>query len=231
MPSGTLIKKFATCLLLALLLCGCATTYVPISWDFRDKVLELSRSDLTLAILFNRYDPTRSTLRGGGQSFNEVMMPSQVKFHLGAYRPDTQLIYRNLYQNYNDRELRDLMVHEFSHHIWFNFMSQQQRSDWQEHLEHYPSPLQAMVRNVYPRPSDYDTEDFAFTVEYARPVDIEALAGLNLISAQECAALLSEREKKPSPASPHGSAQIPHAGPSLSQNAPKSPEKETTSLP
>lgn len=58
MPSGTLIKKFATCLLLALLLCGCATTYVPISWDFRDKVLELSRSDLTLAILFNRYDPT-----------------------------------------------------------------------------------------------------------------------------------------------------------------------------
>jgi len=223
MPCGTFIKKMVTIFLLTLLSCGCATTYVPISWYFPDEVRELSRSDLTLAILFNRYDPARSTLRGVGESFDEVMMPNQVKYHLGAYRQDTKLIYRNLYQDYNERELRDLMVHEFSHHIWFNFMSKQQQNAWVEHLEYYPSPLQDMVRYAYPRPGDYDSEDFAFTIEYARPIDIMALASLNLISAQECAALLADRDKNPSPASPHGSAQIPKNGLALSQNTQKAP--------
>jgi len=223
MRGDALIKKIALIFLLALSSSGCATTYIPISWNMGDKVQELSRSDLTLAILFNHYDPERSTLRVAGTSFDEVMMPSEVKFHLGAYRPDTGLIYRNLYQNYNDRELRDLMVHEFSHHVWFNFMTQDQRDAWEEHLELNPSPLQAMVRCVYPRPADYGTEDFAFTVEYARPVDIEALARLHLISPQESETLLSAQQKGPPPDFTIGSAKLLHAGAALSDNAQRNP--------
>lgn len=174
---------------------GCATTYVPISWGVGERVQQLSRKDLTLSTLFDHYDPQRSTLRVGGQSFDEVMMPSQVKYHLGAYRPDTRMIYRNLYHEYNDRELRDLMVHEFAHHIWFSSMKQAQRDRWRAHLVSYPSPVQDMVRRVYPRSADHDTEDFAFTMEYPRRVDIEALAGLKLITEEERDAILEEMAK------------------------------------
>jgi hypothetical protein len=183
--ASTVIKRIVVLLLLALTLGGCATTYVPISWSMGDRVRQLSRSDQTLALLFNRYDPARATLRVGGVSFDEVMMPSEVKYHLGAYRRDTKLIYRNLYQEFNDQELRDLMLHEFAHHIWFSAMTPKQQVRWGVHLEQNPSPLQTMVRQNYPLPSDYASEDFAFTVEYARPVDIEELARMNLITPAE----------------------------------------------
>jgi hypothetical protein len=192
MSNGTLSGKFAAALLLALILGGCATTYVPISWNFGQQVQQLSRSDLTLAILFNRYDPARSTLRVTAESFNEVMLPSEVRYHLGAYRQDTRLIYRNLYHDYSESDLRDLMVHEFAHHIWFTFMSPEQREEWQEHLSRNPTPLQGMVRRVYRHPSDYETEDFAFTVEYAREVDIRELARLQLITPGEGDAISAE---------------------------------------
>ncbi|HBG08202.1 MAG: hypothetical protein A2075_05405 [Geobacteraceae bacterium GWC2_58_44] len=224
---------FALILLLALLTGGCATTYVPISWGFGEKVQQLSRSDLTLAILFNRYDPDRQTLRVSGASFDEVMMPSEVMRHLGAYRPDTKLIYRNLYHQYNDQELRSLMCHELAHHIWFGSMTHKQREAWGLHLEANPTPVRAMVRRVYPRPADYDTEDFAFTVERARAVDIEALARMNLITAQERDALLSEpklarereevlSESKPTqqPLATHNGSGISVAGPEVSKADP-----------
>ena len=217
MPSGTVIKNIAALFLLALSLGGCATTYVPISWNFGKQVQRLSRSDLTLAILYNRYDPSRTTLRVAGESFDEVMMPSEVQYHLGAYRQDTKLIYRSLYQDYSDQKLRDLMVHEFSHHIWFSFMSQKQRQQWEEHLANHPSPLQTMVRRVYPNPADYDSEDFAFTVEYARPVDIEELARLNLISGEERDAILAELWPIRQPA--QAAAGSGTASPGLSQTA------------
>jgi hypothetical protein len=191
MASGV-INRIVVLLLLAVTLSGCATTYVPISWSMGDKVTQLSRSDQTLAILFNRYDPARATLRVGGTSFDEVMMPSEVKHHLGAYRRDTKLIYRNLYQEFNDDALRDLMLHEFAHHIWFSAMTPKQQVRWGEHLEQNPSPLQKMVRQNYPQPSDYATEDFAFTVEYARPVDLEELARINLITPAERDIMLAE---------------------------------------
>ena len=206
LPRGTLDKKIAVLLLLALSLSGCAATYVPISWNLGSKVRKLSRSDLTLAILFNRYDPQRTTLRVAGESFDEVMMPSEVKHHLGAYRRDKKLIYRNLYQEYNDRDLRDLIVHEFSHHIWFTAMSPAQREEWEEHLERNPSPLQVMVRQVYQNPADYDTEDFAFTVEYARRVDIEELAHLNIITVEERDAILEQLQPAPQQQVTQGSA-------------------------
>lgn len=190
MSSGVVIKKVATFLLLALSLGGCATTYVPISWNFGEQVQTLSRTDPILAVLFNRYDPARETLRVSGASFDEVMMPSEVKYHLGAYRRDTKLIYRSLYQEYSDQDLRDLMVHEFAHHIWFGFMSPQLREKWVVYLANNPAPIQGMVRNSYSS-QEYDTEDFAFAVEYARPVDILELARLNIISSQECERILS----------------------------------------
>lgn len=189
MPS---MVKILSLLLLALLSSGCATTYVPVSWGFGDKVKQLSRSDLFLTTLFNRYDPDRSTLRVTGDSFDEPMMPSEVKHHLGAYRPDTKLIYRNLYQEYSDQQLRSLMLHELAHHVWYTGMSPKQRQEWEGHLFEHPSPLQAMVRSVYARGSSYGTEDFAYTVEHARKVDIEALARIKVITDRERDALLRQ---------------------------------------
>jgi hypothetical protein len=213
--------KIAVISALACLLGGCSATFVPISWGFGEKVQHLSRSDLTLVTLYNRYDPQRQTLRVGGESFNEVMMPSEVEHHLGAYRQDTKLIYRNLYHEFGDNDLRDLMVHELAHHIWFIFMSPQQRNDWQEHLALNPSPLQGMVRSLYSRPADHDPEDFAFTVEYARPIDIEELARLKIINDQERDAILKERHRDYHRAAPRGSALLSAAGPDLSQQGPQ----------
>lgn len=177
---------FMALLLLSLLMGGCTATYIPISWGMRDKVHQLSRSDLTLSILYERYDPKRETLAFAGSSFNEVMMPSEVKHHLGAYRPDTKLIYRNLFQEFTDQQLRDLMLHELAHHIWYGSMTSQQKYAWGAHLEANPTPLQDMVRRVYHRkPEDHPAEDFAFTLQYAREVDIEKLAKMQLLTDQE----------------------------------------------
>ena len=220
MPSGRAARIFVIILLLPWSLAGCATTYIPISWDMGDKVRNLSYSDRTLAILFNRYDPGRRTLRGLGESFDEVMMPSEVKYHLGAYRNDTKLIYRNLYGDYSDHDLRDLMVHEFAHHIWFNFMSTLQKEQWAEHLGKNPTPLQAMVRRTYRNPSEYDTEDFAFTVEYARTVDLQALARLKLISEKEYAAICAELPRTQQPASMQGSGGLASSHPEQAQATP-----------
>lgn len=186
------LLKILLFLLLALVTGGCATTFVPISWGFGDKVQQLSRSDLFLKTLFDRYDPGRSTLRVAGASFDQVMMPSQVKHHLGAYRRDTKLIYRSLYQEYSDAQLRTLMLHELSHHIWYSGMNESQREQWRSHLRQNPSPLQAMVRRVYSQNYDYDTEDFAFTVEFARQVDLEALATVNVIGSDERDAIMKD---------------------------------------
>ena len=207
---------FLVILLLGLLASGCSTTYIPISWGMGDKVQALSRSDLTLAILFDRYDPDRKTLRVAGASFDEVMMPDEVKHHLGAYRADTKLIYRNLYQQYSDQQLRDLMVHEFAHHIWFSIMTPKQREEWGEHLNGNPTALQSFVRRVYPNSADYSTEDFAFTVEYARPVDIQALATLKLIDAKERDALLSEQMAAQLPFPMQGNTTLSAAGDEIS---------------
>ena len=194
--------NFAFMLLLLLLTSGCATTYIPISWGISYKVKKISSSDPFLTTLFNRYDANRNTLRVAGNSFDQVMMPSQVEHHLGAYRPDTRLIYRNLYKTYTDDQLRSLLLHELAHHVWHTGMSQMQREQWRGHLEQNPSPLQAMVRAVYPYGSDYDSEDFAFVVEHARNIDIEELARLKVIDSKERDSLLTQRMTAPPPVTP-----------------------------
>lgn len=193
MPALPALVKFLPVVLFALLTCGCATTYVPISWGFGEKVRQISRSDLVLVTLFERYDPERRTLRVAGDSFDQVMMPGEVKYHLGAYRPDTRLIYRNLFQDYSDRQLRSLMQHELAHHVWYTGMTSQQRLQWMAHLVEHPSPVQNMVRMVYGAGSDFDGEDFAFSVEQPRAVDIEALANIKVITTKERDAILKER--------------------------------------
>jgi len=219
MPSGTVIRKIAAVLLLALALGGCSATYVPISWGMGEQVQQLSRSDLTLAILFDRFDAGRKTLRVSGESFAEVLMPSEVPHHLGAYRPDTMLIYRNLYQDYSDQELRDLMVHEFAHHVWFSALNRAQRKQWHQHLEENPSPLQAMVRKVYPLPSDYDSEDFAFTVQHARQVDIEELVRMKIITLEERDTLIAALKPHRLPVALQGCAVPASTIPELAKNA------------
>ncbi len=180
-------KKAAIALVITttLLFSGCATTYIPVSWGMGERVQRVSRTDPTLTILFKRYDPERRTLRVIGDSFDEATMPSEVKHRLGAYRFDSQLIYRNLYLEYSDEELRNLMVHEFAHHIWFTRLSPTKRLEWKAHLERHPSPWQHLVRRVYNNPATYDAEDFAFTVEFAREADIEMLVRLKVISDVE----------------------------------------------
>lgn len=194
--------KYYVILILALLSVGCSTTYVPISWGYGNKVKQLSQSDITLSTFFTKYDPDRKTLRVSGASFEEVMMPSEVKYHLGAYRPDTKLLYRNLYKKYDDQELRDVMVHEFAHHIWFSFMTSEQRFEWRKYLESNPSPLQVMVRSTYSNPEEHDAEDFAFTVEYPRQIDLEELAKLKVITPEERDALLKDLPSRQPPGLP-----------------------------
>lgn len=197
---------YTTCavLSLSLVLNGCAAVYVPISWDYFDEVQKLSRSDMLLAILYDRYDPDRQTLRGTGTSFEEVLKPVEVKHHLGAYRKDTKLIYRNLYNEYTATGLRNLLAHEFAHHIWFSFMKPDQREQWEEHLARNPNPLQVMVRRVYGRLADYAAEDFAFTVEAARPVDINELAAIGVITIKERDTLLAAQNQRQSSPTPPG---------------------------
>lgn len=197
---------------------GCSATYVPISWGMGERVQALSRSDLTLSILFDRYDPRRQTLRVAGESFDEVMMPSEVPHHLGAYRPDTKLIYRNMYNEYTDKQLRDLMLHELAHHIWFGTMSLMQREEWIEHLDDNPSQVRELVRRLYHKPTDHDTEDFAFAVEYARPVDMEKLARMNLITEEERDVIVADRARVRTPVKgelPGGTADFTVATPDL----------------
>lgn len=169
----------------ALFLTGCSTTYIPVSWGMGERVQRISRDDATLAILFKRYDPARKTLRVMADSFDEAMMPSEVKHHQGAYRPDLQLIYRNLYLEYSDLELRNLMVHELAHHVWFTRLSREAQQEWHDHLLRHPSPWQDVVRRSYPNPASFDAEDFAFTVEFARETDIAMLVYLKVISPAE----------------------------------------------
>ena len=216
-------------LLLALTVSGCSTTYVPISWGFGEQVRQISRSDQFLTALFNRYDPDRKTLRVSGESFSEVMMPSEVRSHVGAYRRDTRLIYRNYYQQYTEEQLRSLMLHELAHHVWYTGMNQKQHEQWLVHLRKHPSPQQSMVRRLYGPEADLDSEDFAFTVQNARPVDLEELAGLNVITLQERDALLKSAlaVRTAAGASPHGQALLhaavadPATGPA--QATPKGP--------
>lgn len=196
MPTGTVIK-IAIAALIVMLLDGCATTYVPISWDHREKVMQLSRSDKALSILFQRYDPQRETLRTGGTSFAEVMWPGQVQHHLGAYRKESRLIYRNLYREFSDTELRDLILHEFAHHIWFQYLSTPQRDHWVEHLLKNPSSVQDLVRSSYRNPGDYDSEDFAFTMQQLRPIDILELTRMNVVTEPEGEILLSLTKSAP----------------------------------
>ncbi|MBU5612005.1 hypothetical protein [Geomonas azotofigens] len=197
-----LLRKLSF-VVMALILSGCATTYVPISWGNGDKVKKLSREDLFLTTLFNRFDPDRSTVRVSGTSFDEVMMPDEVKFHLGAYRPDTKLIYRNLFQDYSDSQLRSVMLHELAHHVWYNGLTSQQREDWRLYLATRPTPMQAIVRSTYKQGSDYDSEDFAFTVEHARPCDLDELALLKIITPEERDKIMKEKFPK-NPESPTG---------------------------
>ncbi|WP_136515363.1 hypothetical protein [Geomonas edaphica] len=186
------VKKLSM-LLLALMLAGCSTTYVPVSFGQGDLAKKLSHEDPFLRLLFDRYDPQRSTLSVSGPSFDEVMMPSEVKDHLGAYRRDSKVIYRNLYQEYTRDQLCSLMLHEFSHHIWYYGMKQEQRDAWRAHMAAHPTALQALVRSTYRPGSDFDTEDFAFTVEHARPVDLDELATLQIITPDDRDALMALR--------------------------------------
>jgi hypothetical protein len=171
--------------IIAATLAGCSTTFIPISWGMRDKVLQLSQQDEVLKILFRRYDPERKTLRVDGASFDVVDMPHQDWRFEGAYRREYRLIYRNLDVLPADSDLRNILVHEMAHHIWANFLTKEQKEGWCRYLQENPSRWQAMVRNIYPDARSYDDEDFAYAVEFPRKADIDALARLGIITENE----------------------------------------------
>lgn len=179
------IRDLIVAAVIATTLVGCATTFIPISWGMREKVLCLSKQDEILGILFRRYDPERKTLRVDGVSFDVVGMEHDGWKYAGAYRPELCLIYRNLETTPDDRDLRNIMVHEMAHHIWFKFLTAQQKEDWVTYLRENPSRWQAMVRKIYEDEKLHDTEDFAYTVEFPRSADIEELARLAIINEDE----------------------------------------------
>jgi hypothetical protein len=179
-------------MIIALLLTGCSTTvtYIPISWGMGEKVKNLTQQDEFLKVLFNRYDPERTTLRVSGESFYEVLTPDTAAKRQGAYRTATHLIYRNFEKKLSDQELRSVMTHEIAHHVWFNFLKPEQKTAWQAHLEKNPSEWQKIVRQDYPEKNLHAAEDFAFTIAAPRKTDIEMLASLGVISAKERDAVL-----------------------------------------
>ena len=188
MVSSQLSKNIPSLLvagIIAALLAGCATTFIPISWGMRDKVLRISQQDEVLKILFHRYDPERNTLRVDGASFDIVEMPHKDWRFEGAYRREYKLIYRNLDVIPADSDLRNILVHEMAHHIWANFLTKEQKKGWCRHLQENPSRWQALVRSVYADAGTYDDEDFAYTVEFPRKVDVEELARLAIITEDE----------------------------------------------
>lgn len=170
---------------IAAMLAGCATTFIPISWGMREKVLGLSLQDEVLRILFQRYDPERTTLRVAGESFDIVEGQHDDWRYVGAYRKEYRLIYRNLEAVLDDQDLRNVMVHELAHHIWFNFLTPVQKEGWCRYLQENPSKWQALVRRIYEDETLHDTEDFAYTVEFPRNADIEELARLGIITKDE----------------------------------------------
>lgn len=183
LPGG--ITRFIVAGAIAAMLAGCAITFIPISWGMREKVLRLSQQDEVLCILFRRYDPERKTLRVDGASFDIVEMQHRDWKYEGAYRPEHRLIYRNLDAVLDDRDLRNVMTHEMAHHIWFCFLTAEQKAGWCRHLQENPSGWQTMVRRTYEDKRLYDAEDFAYTVEFPRKADIEALARLAIITEDE----------------------------------------------
>jgi len=188
MVSSQLSKNIPSLLvagIIAALLAGCATTFIPISWGMRDKVLRISQQDEVLKILFHRYDPERNTLRVDGASFDIVEMPHKDWRFEGAYRREYKLIYRNLDIIPADGDLRNILAHEMAHHIWANFLTKEQKKGWCQHLQENPSRWQALVRSVYADAGTYDDEDFAYTVEFPRKVDVEELARLAIITEDE----------------------------------------------
>lgn len=172
-------------LFIALLLTGCATTFVPISWGMREEVLRISRQDEVLNILFNKYDPERKTLRVDGPSFNIVEKPHETWKYEGAYRPDHKLIYRNSEVILAQENLRNVILHEMAHHIWFTYLSTDEKKMWLRYLKENPSDWQTMVRVLYKDSIQYDAEDFAYTIEFAREHDIQELVSLSVISEEE----------------------------------------------
>lgn len=181
------------CLLLTLALSGCAVTYVPVSWELPPQVRKMTFTDEFLKVLYQRYDPQRQTLRIDGASFQETMTPKEAKKRLGAYRQDTKLVYKNLYIKLDDTQLRDLIAHEMSHHVWFSFMKSAQREAWRKHLADNPSPLQEFVVKNYEDPATHDAEFFAFVVSNPRPIDLRKLAELSVISSEEAEAIIRSR--------------------------------------
>jgi hypothetical protein len=188
MVSPQLHKGFVSLLvagIFATILAGCATTFIPISWGMRDKVLRLSQQDEVLKILFHRYDPERKTLRVDGASFDIVEMLHKDWRFEGAYRREYQLIYRNLEVTPGDSDLRNILAHEMAHHIWANFLTKEQKKGWCQYLQENPSRWQALVRSIYTDARSYDDEDFAYAVEFPRKTDVEALARLAIITEDE----------------------------------------------
>jgi hypothetical protein len=188
MVSSQLHKGFMPLLVIGIIvaiLAGCATTFIPISWGMRDKVLRLSQQDEVLKLLFHRYDPERKTLRVDGASFDIVEMPHKDWRFEGAYRREYRLIYRNLEVMPADGDLRNILAHEMAHHIWANFLTKEQKEGWCHYLQKNPSRWQALVRSIYTDARSYDDEDFAYSVEFPRKIDVEALSRLAIITEDE----------------------------------------------
>jgi len=181
----SVIAKLTVAAAMVVLVACASTTFVPISWGMRDKVLSMSQRDEVLRILFQRYDPERKTLRVDGPSFELVDLPHSNWRFEGAYRAETHLIYRNLDISLEDPDLRNIMAHEMAHHIWSCFLNEEKKKEWGTYLAENPSHWQPVIRQAYRDVKVQSSEDFAYAVTFPRSADVRELATLDIISEEE----------------------------------------------
>jgi hypothetical protein len=188
-------KIIITGLLTALLTTGCVAMYAPIVWNHRAQVNDIVDTEPLLSALYKKYDPQRETLRGPN-GYDEQAFPSEAALRLASYNPLTKIIYINREFAFTDNQLKEVLVHEFCHHIWDNGLDKSVQSSWNEYLKQHPSPLQRLVGLYYP-PGRQEIENFAFTIEFPRKEDIKELVTLSILNESEAEAVLAKMAAEP----------------------------------
>jgi hypothetical protein len=183
-------KKYIIYLITVFFLTGCVAMYVPISWEHGDQIHNIIDKDPLLSALYKRYDPDRLTLRGPS-GFDELMSPFEVKSHLATYNKTTYAIYINREVNFTDQQLKEIIIHEFCHHIWNIKLDNATKNKWYAYLRQHPSTIQRLVSLYYPL-SNQNVENFAFTLQFPQKEDIKELSTLSILNEEEANAVLSQ---------------------------------------
>ena len=183
-------NKYIIYLITVFFLSGCVTMYVPIVWDHREQVSKFIEKDPLLSALYKRYDPDKVTLRGPN-GFDELTSPFEAKTPLAAYKKSTNVIYVNREVNFTDEQLKQILIHEFSCHLWNTKFDNATKNKWETYLLRHPSTIPRLVSLFYPQ-SSQNAENFAFTMQFPQKEDIKELVRLSILSEAEANPVLDQ---------------------------------------